>query len=367
MLEANEAVSPQPSAEPAAGNLDAVISDAIATSMPDDKDPALIGSVPSTTDKGADNRDKASGRFAPKNAAKAETPVTDGSVDANAKPADQAGADPAKAQPIEPPARWSQADKEAFAKLPPEGQLILLERNKAIEGEFTRKTQELAESRKAVEPLLTEVGQWSPYLQKLGIAPEVAFRQMLTVENTLRNGTPEQKVEALALLASEYGVSLSADGTVQQADPQIQQLRSQVTQLTQALQSIQNQNQLTERQRAEHEFNSVALTKDESGNPKFPHFDRVRDSMLRLVAQGMSDTWEDAYNRSIRLDDELHQELVASERKRALEEAEKQRLEALDKAKSARPVKTSSHALSGKTTGGDLDSVIGAAIAKAGI
>jgi len=190
---------------------------------------------------------------------------------------------------------------------------------------------------------------------------------MLTVENTLRNGNAEQKAEALALLASEYGVSFSGDGTVQQADPQIQHLRGQVIQLTQSLHDLQNKSQLSERSRAEHEFKAVASTKDESGNLKYPHFDRVRDSMLRLVANGTSDTWEDAYTRSVRLDDELYSETLETEKKNAIETAEKQRREALDKAKGARPVKSSSHALNGKTTGGDLDSVISGAIAKAGL
>jgi hypothetical protein len=41
-----------------------------------------------------------------------------------------------------------------------------------MEGDYTRKTQELAETRKSVEPLIQEVGKWSPYLRQIGLTPD---------------------------------------------------------------------------------------------------------------------------------------------------------------------------------------------------
>jgi hypothetical protein len=70
-----------------------------------------------------------------------------------------------------------EADKAEFANgSAPEGS-ALSGGYKAMEGDYTRKTQELAETRKSVEPLIQEVGKWSPYLRQIGLTPDKAFTE----------------------------------------------------------------------------------------------------------------------------------------------------------------------------------------------
>lgn len=62
------------------------------------------------------------------------------------------GEDGDQEQPVfDPPARWSAVDKEKFGALDADSQKILLDLNGLQDRDFTRKTQEVAEIRKAAE------------------------------------------------------------------------------------------------------------------------------------------------------------------------------------------------------------------------
>lgn len=52
---------------------------------------------------------------------------------------------------FDPPARWSREDKEAFQALPAPAQKLVLERNQAMEADYTRKSQALASERTQFE------------------------------------------------------------------------------------------------------------------------------------------------------------------------------------------------------------------------
>ena len=60
-------------------------------------------------------------------------------------------------KPIDPPARWTKTQKEWFSKLTPDFQRQLVEKDKEIQADYTRKTQEIAQERmryNAVEQIL---------------------------------------------------------------------------------------------------------------------------------------------------------------------------------------------------------------------
>lgn len=368
-----EVLDPQPAAEPDKGNLDSIIQDAMkqAEEKATPADPALEESKASEENSGERTRDE-KGRFAAKDFAPAK-PSDKEPAKTDATPATPAKAEPAQEQPLEAPSRWSDADKANFAKWPKDVQTAVLERHKAMEADYTRKTQEIAETRKAFEPLTQVVGKWSPYLQQLGLRPDQVFEQLLTVEQNLRHGSPEQKRQAHAYLAQLYQIDLpaqtSADPNAPQpaVDPRIPQLSRQVAELTHQLTNIQSQAAQNERARAEAEFNALAQTKDSTGQPKYPHFEKVRQSMIQLVATGQAPDWDAAYSKATRLDDELYNQTVETERQRVLEEQEKQRKESIEKAKKAAPVKQSSAMPKGNAQARDLDSIIQGAMSKAGI
>lgn len=355
-----EALSP-PTEEPAKG-LDAILEGALDGFGDEPKTEAPEAPV-------SDGRTRDEhGRFV----AKTTQPEPSEKEPATAAPAEATPAAEPPTEPIQPHARWDEALKAQFVTWPRDVQQAFLDRHNAFEGDYTRKTQELAEQRKGVEPLVQEVGKWTNYLTQLGMKPEQAFSQMLTTEFTLRTGTPEQKANALAYLAQLYGVNIpSSQGGEGQGkpafDPSVTQLHQTVAGLQSQLQQYKQQREADEYQRAQAEFNAFGQTKDTTGNPRYPHFDRVKDTIIQLVANGHADSWEVAYDRAVRLDDDLYRQTVEAERARVAAEAEKQRLAAVEKAKKAAPVRTTDGAPAGGVKLSGLDAVLNAALDKAGI
>ena len=355
-----EVVQPSAPAEPVGDNLgnrldqiiDAAYEKAEAAAAPPDE----------TAEEKSERLRDERGRFATKTPAEAE-PSTD-PAEQTANPAETPPVEPVE-QPLEPHPRWSDADKAAFAKQPREVQQWMLERQHATEAEFTRKSQEFAEQKKSVEPLLNEVGRWSQYLQSLGATPEKAFSELIQTEYTLRTGSPEQKAQALSYLMNLYGVQLPSSGDGQ-ADSYYATLANQVSQLNQKLFSIEQQSTQAERNRAEVEFNALALTKDDGGQLKYPHFDRVKQAMLQLVVNGQADTWEDAYDNAVWSNRELRAGAIEAERKRERDASEKARQEAVNKAKKAAPLARSNSQPRGNVEAKGVDAHIDAALAKHG-
>ena len=317
----------------------------------------------------------ADGKFTSKEPAEAKAPV-DGLAIADAKTAPIVTVDPAQ-QLVEPHPRWPAELKAEFAKWPPEVQKAFRARDDATEAEYTRKSQEVAETRKTHEPLLGEIQRQAPFLQQIGYTPEKFLAESAAVAQRLMMGTPQQKGDALAYLAQLHkvppeavlqslGVSITQDGQAQAQPPELQQLRQQVFDLTQALGGLQQQQGQTERQRAQAEFEAIGQSKDDSGQSKYPHFGRVKETMVKLVANDLATTWDQAYKIAVRGDDDLYQQTVAAERQGEAAKAEADRVAAVAKAKNAQPVKSSSGAPGGSTSRKGLDAHLEAAMERAG-
>jgi hypothetical protein len=329
----------------------------------------------------ADGRARgADGKFVSTKPAEAEPSVTEPAT-AEAKPADPAVLDPAKAQPIEAHPRWSAELKAEFVKWPPEVQKAFRDRHDATEADYTRKSQELAETRKGVEPLLGEVKRLEPLLQRWQTTPQDFMVRSAQVVNSLTSPNVQERVSTVANLVQHYQVPLDGllhalgipipqvgqDGQVAPLDPTALQLRQTVSGLERKLQQMEEQSKTFERQRVEAEFNAIGQTKDENGAARYPHFDRVRQPMIQLVADGLAESWDQAYSKAVRLDDELHTQVMQEERTKALAEQERQRQEAVEKAKKAAPVRTSNGSPNGAAKPKGLDAHLDAALDRAGL
>lgn len=369
-----QVASPQAETPEPAG-LDAILDSAIEQHS----EPVEAAAVPAkeTTDTKIDATGRAhavDGKFVSTKPAEAEPSVPE-PANAEAKPADPVAVDPVKAQSIEPHPRWSAELKAEFTKWQPEVQKAFKDRYGETEADYTRKTQELAETRKGIEPLIGEVQKWNPLFQHVGMTPHQFLAESAQVATRLLSGTPQERAGAIVYLANHHRIppeavlqamgvptpQAGADGSMT-VDPTVVQLRQQLSGLETRLQQMGQQEQLRQRQSAEAEFNALGQAKDEKGSAKFPHFERVKQTMIQLVADGLAPTWDEAYSKSIRLDDELHKQVVEQERTRALAEAEAARQAAVEKAKKTVSVKTSSGTPGGGTQVKGLDAHLGAAI-----
>lgn len=364
--------------------LDAILSSAIETKFADEavtekvvEAPEAKPAEPITTDDGR-VRDPATGQFVKKDSAKTEAVVTDDPAKVAATPTPVAAADPAIPQPVEPNARWTPELKAEFAKWPAEVQKAFKDRHDATEADYTRKSQELAETRKTHEPLLGEIQRQTPFLQQIGYTPHQFLAESAAVAQRLMSGSPEHQGQALAYLAQLHkvpaeavlramGVSITQDGQAQAPPPELQQLRQQVFQTQQTLEQFQQQAVQQERSRAQAEFEAIGQTKDDSGQLKYPHFGRVKETMVRLVANDIAKDWDKAYAFAVRSDDDLYQQTIAAERQREAAKAEADRVAAVAKAQNAKPVRTSSSAPGGGTQRKGLDAHLEAAMERSGI
>jgi hypothetical protein len=223
---------------------------------------------------------------------------------------------------LEAPQHWSATDKAVFAKQPKEAQEFLLRRHKDMEADYTRKTQEVAETKRfkdSFDQLL------SPHRQTFamnGLDDVGGVRYLLGWYQSLQQN-PAGTIQSLA---QQYGVDFSqnqgapADPSIKPLLDKIQFLESQIAQTNQA-QQYQVSSTL------ESQVNSFRDERDATGNVKHPHFEKVRQDMSVLIGSGRAKTLPEAYELAVRLHPDIHdkslEQSILEKQKAAQQEAQK--------------------------------------------
>lgn len=341
------------------------------------EDATEVPGEPSAAERARDEK----GRFAPKDPNSATEQHSEPGTSAKvANPAVPPVADPAaQPQPVDPPVHLSAEHKATFAKLPPDAQKMLVEVEKRREADYTRMTQEHAGFRRAAEPLVQAVQPFWEYLGALGtslggVPPAQLVNRLLGTEHTLRNGSPDQKVQVLAQIAGQYGIDPAALAGVQ---VQPQQQPSAPIDLIQRLNLVEQHQQMMEQQRREAEQQRMvsdiqvfATARDDTGQLKHPHFDRVKGVMVGLLESGQAADVPDAYSKATApiqevIDAELQRRSATAEQQR--QTADQARQATLDKARRAAPVRATASVPGGSAKAADLDSIISTSMAKLGM
>lgn len=238
---------------------------------------------------------------------------------------------------LEAPTRWTAEQKEAFAELPTEAQEIVLDRHKEIEGDYTKKTQELAEQRKQYDPVKQVFDKWGNVLNQMGMPVENVVENLINADYTFRNGTNAQKQELLQKIVNDYAIDLDEEHS--DADPQIAALQQQVSALTNTITTGQQQQEQAGLSAAQSAIESFKAEKTDEGTPKFPHFDTLQPSILLLVQSGQAGTGdyqsqlESAYDQALWMNTETRKERLSSEQSRSKKETIKRQTKATAKAK----------------------------------
>jgi hypothetical protein len=227
---------------------------------------------------------------------------------------------PVVADSKEPPAHWSAADKETFKTLPEQGQKFVLDRVKAMEGDYTRKTQEIANLKREYGPVEELFAPHKDVMRQKGFTPRSIIEAWANVEAKLASG-PESAVEVIRGLVHGYSIPpeklAAALGLTRQQAAQgqqqpgqqptatengqpvalppevareLQELRQQVGQFGQKFQTIEQREaaqrraiEIQQEQAAEDQVNQFRSAKDENGNLLHPHMDEVEALMTSLA------------------------------------------------------------------------------------
>ena len=364
-----------PTQEPAqekAPNLDAVLEGAINQVMEPNETPLEKEEkeqpLPDSPQENVDENNSEESNSEPDDKVAPETDSE--STDSTEEPSDDAvvahvDGEDSKETPLEAPKNWSEEVRSKFKDLPRDAQEYMLKRDKEMTADYTRKTQEVAEQRKSFESLDKVIAPMRQQIAASGVGEAEYISRLLNADLALRNN-PKM---ALKQLAQGYGIDLSSiEETVDwnDSDPQITQLQQQNQAILAELNQFKKQNLQSARQQTENQISAFAESKDEKGNLKYPHFDKVRVKMGNLIDAGEAKGLEDAYAKSIRLDDDLYKQSLDSQRKSAKAEEDARRKAAVEKAKKVRP-RTATTPPSGSVKNSDLDSLLMESISSAGI
>jgi hypothetical protein len=240
--------------------------------------------------------------------------------------APDAKAAPAATKPIEPPARWTKEEKETFATLDPNIQKVLLNRNKGLEADYTRKMTEIAQERQRYNGLEQTLSSRRQEMARYGVDDVGAINTLFSywdranadpasfiMEFCQARGidlaqyfapTPEQ-------IAKAYGVG-GPDAPNGEIHPAIRaQMESIAKQQQQLQQAVQSQQQYVQQQQmdthrsyvsaAANEMNAFATAADEHGQPLYPFFADVRKEMAVIMQNGFANTLHEAYEIATRV------------------------------------------------------------------
>lgn len=251
-----------------------------------------------------------------------------------AEAADDEAADDEEVRGVEAPAHWSNDFKDSFNALPPEAREVFLQRYKDMEGDYTRKTQEVADIRRRASALDEVMQPFRDEFARAGLDDIGAVRQLLGAHKFLR----ESPRQAIAWLAQNYGVSTDALGATEQADddfadPQVKQLRDQVSQLQGYLHNQAQQQQQAAVADTQLQIDNFAQTTKEDGSLAHPHFDAVRTTMGGLIQSGVAQDMDAAYEMAVYANPELRGSLIDQQAEKVT--AAKKQRENVRKAKRA--------------------------------
>lgn len=104
---------------------------------------------------------------------------------------------PWEAGDLQPLEHWTNEDKAVFGKMPKEAQEFLISKDKKFQAHYTRKLQEVAEIRRALEPA-------RPEMQYFGVSEADAIRRLVGAHKMLQ----EKPYEAIRFIADTYGIDL---------------------------------------------------------------------------------------------------------------------------------------------------------------
>lgn len=354
-------------ADPLADAVKAAFDDA---GVEDDAYVPKVGDKPAKTEKPIDStapEDAAEGKpEAGKEPAEEKTEGTEG-----AKP-NVAKADPAMATP----AHWDAKTREAFGKLKDdEAKKAVLGIAKNLEAGFTRKSMELSGKAKFADNVLSLVtDEDRAVMRQNGIDETEGLRRVLHY-NRFATKQPVQYARFfVSELIKRAGISLDqifpeaftggqpqgqgkpAAGNGAQPQPQPRQADSLPPQLLEYLNSLhgevsalkeerrreltnQEQVQLTSAEDAISEFRD---RRDDRGNPVYPFFDQVKETMTHLLTtdpsiqniRNFGERLARAYDASVAITPELRTQSIEQEVKRRMADAG--RLADVDKARRAK-------------------------------
>lgn len=222
------------------------------------------------------------------------------------------------------PSSWKKDYEEDWGKLDPKMQEYINQR----EQEYAKGVSTYKSQWDTAAPIYQAMAEHvMPDLQQHGIAPQQWIKDVSSAHKSLTYGSPDEKLQTIMRLANNYGVDMGRF-TGMQVDPNYSMMASELAQ-------IKNQWQGFVTQQQQNEQNSIQ-SEIEAFKNDAPHFDAVRETMAGLLQSGVANDLKTAYEKAVRLNDDLFHKDQASQASQTQEEITKKAAVARSKAVSPR-------------------------------
>jgi hypothetical protein len=228
-----------------------------------------------------------------------------------------------QAQPKQRPPRPSTWKKEVVEKywdaIDPE----LADYLQTREQQYAQGVSTYKQEWERVKPLGEAMQEFMPLLQQHRIDPGQWIRNLGNAHRVLALGSPEEKAAMFQQLAQSYGVQLGQEQ--QQGDPNVSRFAQELHHLRSQVNHFMTAAQRAEQARVQGEIAKFSEAK--------PHFEKVRGTMAQLLESGVATDLDTAYEKAVRLHDDVFQEVQAEKARTAEEERRRAQVEAVSRAK----------------------------------
>ena len=206
-------------------------------------------------------------------------------------------------QPVEepvwkrPPASWKKDYHDAWQTADDRLKEYAWQR----EEQMKAGVQPLMEKARLADQFQEVLNPYMDTIRGLNIEPTQAVKALMEADHALRFSDPQQKQQLFMRLAQQYGVTLGGELQQQPFDPNISALQQELNRVRGEVMSWKEQQEQVQNQSLLGEINSFAM--------KAEHFEEARPTMISLLQSGVAATLEEAYEKAIRLDDNLYQQV----------------------------------------------------------
>ena len=237
-------------------------------------------------------------------------------------------------KPIKRPSSWKKDYWEKYDTLDEDLRNYILQReDEAARGISNYK----AEAEKA-KGIWDAIAPFQPELEKYGIQPQDHIQKLFNAHRTLALASPQEKLQMFAQLAQDYQVPLQTllGQPQQQGDPRVDMLMNKLNSIESQRQQQEQQALAMQQAEVNNEIEGFAANTEQ-----YPHFEQVRLKMAGLLQAGEADDLKSAYEKAVRLDDTLFDQIMEAKHAEKVR-AEKESRDAAAKAAKGKAVQVRS-------------------------
>lgn len=214
--------------------------------------------------------------------------------------------EPAPEPPVweRPPASWKKDYHEAWQTADPKLKEYAWQREEEMKAgvqPLLSKAQFADQMQQAIEPYMNNI-------RGLGIEAPQAVKALMEADNILRHGSAQQKQQYFATLAQQYGINMGEVQT-QPVDPNFYAIQNELAQVRGEVLNWKQQQEAAQNQALLNEINQFQT--------KAEYFEEARPTMIQLLNSGVAKDLDDAYQKAVRLDENLSSKIQQSQQAKA--------------------------------------------------